>query len=433
MEKEEKNRFVLATVGAFIGAFIGAIPWILMYIFADMMYALLAIVIIIGSYYGYRITKAKIDKKLPVILSIASFVSITLTMYVVIPLCLMAQNGIPLSMENLISLYQYDEFSAAILSDYFISLLFCALVMSGIVVSIHRQIKEGVDSKDIRIFQKEVNNEEFSKEDIETVRNIFDKNNALDKKNTASKEILLEDLTSQFDETKGKRIWDYLKAQGVIKKKADGYYFSEKSEKSPFARYGISSVRTFIIVLLIAIALACVIVFNEERQENSIGNENEIDSQTLEEYLLAESLDTKTFDTGVDDLSLAIPEDMVILSDAQISYLYGEEYLQIYDCIAMSTDFEKMIMVFTDEKANYDIEYTAEEYIKAALNDEEITVEENTYNGHTFYSAITEYTDSTNEREYTSNNLVFDAGDKFICIVFDTPAGDTINVEEVIQ
>ena len=73
MEDEQtKNKYFIGVLGALIGAFIGAIPWILMYVFASMMYAVLSLLIVICSFYGYKLTKAKMDKKLPIILSITS-------------------------------------------------------------------------------------------------------------------------------------------------------------------------------------------------------------------------------------------------------------------------------------------------------------------------------------------------------------------------
>ena len=72
MEEKVKNNYLLGVIGALVGALVGAIPWILMYIFANMMYSILAILIVLCSFYGYKLTKAKIDKKLPIILSISS-------------------------------------------------------------------------------------------------------------------------------------------------------------------------------------------------------------------------------------------------------------------------------------------------------------------------------------------------------------------------
>ena len=73
MEEKVKNRYVIGTIGALIGAVIGSIPWILSYVFANMIYAILSVVIVVCAFYGYKLTKAKMDKKLPVILSIVSF------------------------------------------------------------------------------------------------------------------------------------------------------------------------------------------------------------------------------------------------------------------------------------------------------------------------------------------------------------------------
>ena len=47
MEEETKNKYLVGIIGALVGALVGAIPWILMYIFANAMYALLSIFIVI--------------------------------------------------------------------------------------------------------------------------------------------------------------------------------------------------------------------------------------------------------------------------------------------------------------------------------------------------------------------------------------------------
>ena len=41
MEEQVKNRYFIGIFGALIGAFIGTIPWILAYVFGDVIYALL--------------------------------------------------------------------------------------------------------------------------------------------------------------------------------------------------------------------------------------------------------------------------------------------------------------------------------------------------------------------------------------------------------
>ena len=206
MEEQTKNKYVIGVIGALIGALIGAIPWVLMYIFANMMYALLSMLIVLCSYYGYKLTKAKIDKKLPVILAITSFISITVTMFIIIPVCLMLREGVPVSLENIQLLYQYDEFTGALMTDYMISLLFCALVIGGIIFNLNKQLKNGVSDKDIKLISQDAGTDAFPKEDIDKVKDIFEKNDAMSKNHTITKELIMEDIEKEFGEEKGKKL-----------------------------------------------------------------------------------------------------------------------------------------------------------------------------------------------------------------------------------
>ena len=425
MEEEVKNNYVLGALGALVGAFIGAIPWILMYVFGNMMYSLLAILIVLCSFYGYKLTKAKIDKKVPVILSIASFISITVTMFVIIPMCLMAKEGMPISMEDFVTLYQYDEFTSAMIQDYIVALLFCLVVIGGIVYNLNKQIKEGKESKDIKLLSNDVSNEVFSNEDIEKVKAVFEKSDAMTKNHTISKELVMEELYKEFDEQKANGIFNYLKAQRIIKKKSRQYYFSEKAQKSTWHRYGITSLKTFVIVMVLAIIIAGVIIFVENDTNNDNLNE-------LQDSALTDTTRSNVYDVGVDNIKLEFPEDIVILTQEETAYYFGEMYASAYDCLAMSSDFSKMVMVFSDEKSNYDVEYTAEEYLKAALDNAEIEVKEQEISGHTFYMAEQTY-EEDDGNSYVEADYVYDAGDRFICMIFDSLESDIIDVSQIIK
>lgn len=425
MEEEVKNNYVLGALGALVGAFIGAIPWILMYVFGNMMYSLLAILIVLCSFYGYKLTKAKIDKKVPVILSIASFISITVTMFVIIPMCLMAKEGMPISMEDFVTLYQYDEFTSAMIQDYIVALLFCLVVIGGIVYNLNKQIKEGKESKDIKLLSNDVSNEVFSNEDIEKVKAVFEKSDAMTKNHTISKELVMEELYKEFDEQKANGIFNYLKAQRIIKKKSRQYYFSEKAQNSAWHRYGITSLKTFVIVMVLAIIIAGVIIFVENDTNNDNLNE-------LQDSALTDTTRSNVYDVGVDNIKLEFPEDIVILTQEETAYYFGEMYASAYDCLAMSSDFSKMVMVFSDEKSNYDVEYTAEEYLKAALDNAEIEVKEQEISGHTFYMAEQTY-EEDDGNSYVEADYVYDAGDRFICMIFDSLESDRIDVSQIIK
>lgn len=424
MEEEVKNKYVLGVIGALVGAFVGAIPWILMYVFANMMYSILAILIVLGSFYGYKLTKAKIDKKLPVILSVASFISITVTMFIIIPMCLMAQEDLPVTLENLLALYQYDEFTSAMMTDYMVSIIFCLIIIGGIIYNLNKQIREGVDSKDIKLISQDASNSVFSNEDIEKVRNIFEKNNAMDKHHTITKDLVMEDIVREFGEDKGKRIFDYLKVQQIIKKKSGKFYFSEKAQNSTFYRYGLTSIKTFIIIFVIAVVIACIIIFGGENSNNNL--------DTLQSNTLSDTTRVNTYELGVDDITLEFPTDIIMLTEDEITYYFGEAYANAYDCLAMSSDFSKMVMIFTDSKSNYEEEYTPEEYLKMSLQDESIEVRKQEVSGHTFY--VTEQTyEGEDGNTYVEQDYIYDAGDRFVCLVFDSLESDKINVGEIIK
>ena len=419
MDENIKNNYLLGIIGAIIGAFIGAIPWILMYVFGNMMYAILAILIVICSFYGYKSTKAKIDKKLPIILSIASFISITLTMFIIIPICMMVQNEVEISIETFQFIYSNDQFLTAIVCDYIISLLFSIAVISGIIMNLNKQIKNGVESKDIKIIAKDAGNEEFSKEDIEIVRNVFEKNECMNKNHTLTKELILEELERTFDSEKARRIFDYLKIQQIIKKRSGKYYFSEKAQKSTLYRYGITSIRTFVIVMIIAVALAGLIIFTEEKNSNTNNNLVANNENNTEK--------NRIYDLEVNNLKLEVPEDMHILSAEEITYYFAPEYANMYDCLAASLDFNKIIMVFSKEKTDK----SAKDYLKESIDDDNVEIKEEKIKDNTFYTAT--FTYKENDTKYISIYCVYDAGDKFICMILDSLESNQISLKDVIK
>jgi len=142
MEKE-KN-YVLGIIGALIGGLIASLPWIIFYVYLDMLWSLLAFPIAYGALKGYRLLNGKEDKKLPIIIAIISVVVITIVTLVIIPLLLLAQEGLNASFSNLEFLYQFSDFKAAILKDYILSLLFTVLGISGIIKQLKQTVTNNV-------------------------------------------------------------------------------------------------------------------------------------------------------------------------------------------------------------------------------------------------------------------------------------------------
>lgn len=425
MEEEVKNKYVIGTIGALIGAIIGSVPWILSYVFANMIYAILSVVIAVCAFYGYKLTKAKIDKKLPVILSVVSFIAITITMLVAIPLIYMAKEEVPLSFENFIVIYRIEEVSSVILTDYVISLIFCALVMGGIIYNLNKQIRHGVQDKNIRIITQSVENEMFSKEDIERAREVFERNDALSKKHTITKELIVEDLQREFGQEKGSKIFEYLKIEGVIKKKSNKYYFSEKAQNSPYYRYEFTNIKIFIIVVIIAVAIAALMYLTKTYPGRQ-------DETTINDIAQGEVISSYTIENT--NITLEFDEDMTKLSDEQITYYFGQGYSEVYESIITSSNFEKMIMVIQNNKSGFDEDYTARQFLEdiAAENEEELKVIEKEISGKTFYVLEREY-EAKDGTIYLEQDYVYDSGDNFVCIIFDNIKENAMNPEEIIK
>lgn len=425
MEEQVKNRYVIGTIGALIGGLIGSVPWILSYVFANMIYAILSVVIVVCAFYGYKLTKAKMDKKLPIILSVVSFIAITITMLVAIPLIYMSKEGVTISFETFQRIYQIEEVTSVILTDYVISLIFCVLVIGCIVYNLNKQIRHGVQDKNIRIITQSVENEMFSKEDIERAREVFERNDALSKKHTITKELIVEDLQREFGQEKGSKIFEYLKIEGVIKKKSNKYYFSEKAQNSPYYRYEFTNIKIFIIVVIIAVAIAALMYLTKTYPGRQ-------DKTTINDIAQGEVISSYTIENT--DITLEFDENMINLSDEQIAYYFGEGYSEVYESIITGSDFEKMIMIIQNNKSGFDEDYSARQFLEdiAAEYEEETEVIEKEISGKTFYVLEREY-EANEGKVYLEQDYIYDSGDSFVCIIFDNIKENAMNPEEIIK
>ena len=57
MENEvvaKKTSYFTGIIGALIGGIIASIPWVLVYVYGNMMLSLLAVLIAAGEFYGYK-------------------------------------------------------------------------------------------------------------------------------------------------------------------------------------------------------------------------------------------------------------------------------------------------------------------------------------------------------------------------------------------
>lgn len=248
---EKKKSYISGIVGALLGGLIASIPWILMYVYGGMILSLLAIIIGFGALKGYQLFRGKVDSKLPIIVMIVSLICVTVSTLIIIPLLLLNKEGISMSFENLKYLYEYDKFFDAVMKDYMISILFTFLGVGGVVSNIKKQIYEG-KTDNIKISTNNLNNNE----DIQKIKDVFIKLNALDKNSAVSKESLFMEL----NDSNMKMLFDRLKLQQIIVKYKGNYYFSIKNEKSFFRRFIKLYLKIMLVIILVTI-LFCLIIF----------------------------------------------------------------------------------------------------------------------------------------------------------------------------
>ena len=181
--KEISGSYVTGIIGAIIGGTIGAVPWIIAYIYGNMMIALLAILIAGGAYYGYKICKGKITKKVTIIITIISIIIVALVTLLIIPVILIHTEGMNTNLATIQYLYQDEEFTSAIIRDTLIAIVFTAVGVAVVNSSIKKDLEEGVANS-------VQTPEEFAKEKqeaISKIKPIFEKYNAVSKEHTIDK------------------------------------------------------------------------------------------------------------------------------------------------------------------------------------------------------------------------------------------------------
>ena len=96
-----EKSYLKGILGALLGGIIASIPWILVYVYANMMFSVLAIFIAMGALKGYQLFKGKIDKKLSIIITVVSLLSVVVSTLLIIPCLLLLKESIGISIENI--------------------------------------------------------------------------------------------------------------------------------------------------------------------------------------------------------------------------------------------------------------------------------------------------------------------------------------------
>ncbi len=259
-EKKVKGNYFVGLLGAVLGGLIATIPWILMYVYGNMMLSALSIVIAAGEFYGYKLFKGKVTKRLPITIMLLAVLIVVLTTLVIIPVFLLMSEGVSISLDSVKGLYQNEEFTQAIIKDMVVGIIFTLLGASVITANIKRQLKNG-NIEDIDLSNsKEA--EELKNKAIEKIKPIFKRFNAMEKEHG----ILKDELNAEVSEDEElKTALNTLKAYKIVKKSGGRFYYSEESENKQLKakNKNVSKIVTVVIAVVLVAVMVVVVVLNQ--------------------------------------------------------------------------------------------------------------------------------------------------------------------------
>lgn len=263
---ETSGNYFTGIIGAIIGGAIGAVPWIIAYIYGNMMIALLAILIAGGAYYGYKLFKGKITKKVTIIITIISIIIVALVTLLIIPAILIHTEGMNTNMATIQYLYQDEEFKAGIIKDTLIAIVFTIVGAAVVNASIKKDIEEGTT-------KKEQTPEEFAKEKqeaISKIKPIFEKYNAVSKEHTIDKiELEAELELNKID----KNLLTTLKSVEIVKKEKGKFYYdteNENKEITPKKQMAKSNIVAIVIAVIAIIAVVAIAIYGYNKKNATI-------------------------------------------------------------------------------------------------------------------------------------------------------------------
>ncbi len=188
---KEKNNYLKGILGAFLGAILFGIPWVIVYVYGGYILSILALLIAFGSFKFYKLFGGKITKKTSLIIIIVSVLTVSILTLGVIPNMLLLKEGYSVSLSNLKILYTDGKFMASLLKDYFISLIFTGLGISGIIANINKEAY----MKNNKANDKYLDSKTMDEQTME-LKNIYGKFNAFNKDNAIPNSVLFNEINA---------------------------------------------------------------------------------------------------------------------------------------------------------------------------------------------------------------------------------------------
>lgn len=301
-----QGSYITGTIGAVIGGAIASLPWVLVYVYGNMIVAILAVLIALGAFYGYKLAKGKMGKGLPAIIAIVSVAIIVILTTIVCPLVILSDLGVDPSFETMQRVYSDSTMVSAIMQDALVSIAFTIVGIAGTIKSMKMQIKSG--ATDIKFSEQPLNEQfqKYVKEQAEETKKAFDSLGALNSENTAEKKEIINELTMTHNvaEKRAKANFQLLYNNGIIKKNKGKYYYDAENEDANISNARQTSATSntkagiitlvVILVVIFAVIIIGVIASNADNPSSSKTEKAKIPNTSIEMNITS---DYKIYDT----------------------------------------------------------------------------------------------------------------------------------------
>lgn len=360
----EKDNKILGGILGIIAGFVFSIPWLLCYIYLNIITSYLAFVIGYGVYFGYKLVNSKVykEKGFCAYLLISSIIVVLVDTLVIMPIIMILKGGNKLSFDYVMYLYSYRETSAGIIRDALIGTLFTVIGVLPVYNGLNLKDAEKGNSKT----KKETyeNKLDSAKEDV---KKIFEKYNAFDKNSAVSKDIIKKEIKELSKTNKNVSFSTVDMMKGiVIKKGKKGTWYYDESKDANFSKTAKSILISCIIVGVIAGLSSGLSDTNISSNTQKEGTKSNISSKNVK----LTSVKLK------DNVQISLPENMFVYNEEENkdSNCYTYVYLP-QNVNELKISFVKIFLYHDEYSSEAKIEDLLEYYKTFDLGESEKTVE----------------------------------------------------------
>ncbi len=252
---------ILPMIGSLLGGLVATLPWVLVYVYGNMMYSILAILVAMGALYGYQLFKGEVNRQLPLKIIIVSLLSISLANLVIIPCLLLAKEGLEVTISNFTYLYQNSEFIRSSIIDYIVSIVFTLLGISWVIKSIKGQVENNNDGK-IKI---DLSNGNSQKNRL-LVKNLLLDKGAVDRESA---------INFAEDDKVNNNTLNILISQGIVVKVEDDKYYYDSEKEVLFNKQNNKTVVISMVIVLAFLGLLTYFAISNNNDDNDNNQEVE--------------------------------------------------------------------------------------------------------------------------------------------------------------